>query len=76
MNEQRGDEASPTETAREAASAATGGGDYIIRTGADQPWDPEDLTIARGQDPTPKNVERARRDLAEWGPAAIERVVP
>lgn len=48
----------------------------VYRTGADQPWDPEDLAIAKGQDPTPKNVERARRELAEIGPAAIEKCVP
>jgi hypothetical protein len=48
----------------------------VFRTGADQPWDPEDLAVAKGQDPTPKNIERARRELAEWGAAAIERTVP
>jgi len=48
----------------------------VFRTGADQPWDPEDLAMAKGQDPTPKNVERARRELAELGPAAIEKCVP
>ena len=47
-----------------------------IRTGAEQPWDPEDLAEAKGQDPTPANVERARRQLAEEGPAAIEKTVP
>jgi hypothetical protein len=48
----------------------------VYRTGAEQPWDPEDYAVAKGQDPTPKNVERARRELAEWGAAAIERTVP
>jgi len=47
-----------------------------IRTGADQPWDPEDLAVAEGHDPTPRNVERARQELADEGPAAIERTVP
>jgi hypothetical protein len=47
-----------------------------IRTGADQPWDPEDLAVAEGHDPTPRNVERARHELEEDGPAAIERTVP
>jgi hypothetical protein len=47
-----------------------------IRTGADQPWDPEDLAQAKGQDPTPENVERARRQLEKEGPAAIEKTVP
>ena len=48
----------------------------VWRTGADQPWDPEDLAVAEGRDPTPENVERARRELEKWGPAAIERTVP
>lgn len=49
---------------------------YIVRTGADQPWDPEDLAVAEGRDPTPSNVERARRELEQWGQAAIEKTVP
>lgn len=48
----------------------------VYRTGADQPWDPEDYAVAKGWDPTPKNVERARRELDLWGPAAIEKTVP
>ena len=48
----------------------------VIRTGSKQPWDPEDLAVAEGHDPTPKNVERARRELEELGPAAIEKTVP
>ena len=48
----------------------------LIRTGAEQPWDPEDLCVAEGRDPTKANVERARRELAEMGAAAIERTVP
>jgi hypothetical protein len=55
--------------ARAAERAAT-------RTGADQPWDPEDLAVAEGRDPTPDNVERARHELEELGPAAIEKTVP
>ncbi|WP_320067596.1 hypothetical protein [Micromonospora sp. RTGN7] len=54
----------------------TGAGGDNIRTGAEQEWEPEDLVRARGQDLTPKNVERARRDLAEQGPAAVEKTVP
>lgn len=46
------------------------------RTGADQPWEPEDLVIAEGKEPTPENLEEARRRLAEEGPSAIERTVP
>ncbi|GAB1642836.1 hypothetical protein [Krasilnikovia sp. MM14-A1259] len=47
-----------------------------IRTGADQPWDPVDLATAQGRDPTPENIERARRELERDGAAAIERTVP
>jgi hypothetical protein len=46
------------------------------RTGGEQPWDPEDLAVGKGLDPTPANVERARRELAEDGSAAIEKTVP
>jgi RNA polymerase sigma-70 factor (ECF subfamily) len=48
----------------------------VPRTGAEQPWEPEDLAVAEGHDPTPKAVERARQELEEDGPAAIERTVP
>jgi hypothetical protein len=47
-----------------------------IRTGAEQSWDPEDLAVAEGRDPTPENVERARQELDRDGAAAIERTVP
>jgi hypothetical protein len=56
--------------------AAAAAADAEARTGADQPWDAEDLAVAEGRDPTPRNVERARRELADDGPAAIERTVP
>lgn len=49
---------------------------WDLRTGADQPWDPEDFAIAVGRDPTPANVEWARAFLAEHGASAIERIVP
>ena len=48
----------------------------VARTGAEQPWDPEDLAEAEGRDPTPANIARAARELEEDGPAAIERTVP
>ena len=48
----------------------------LIRTGAEQPWDPEDLAVAEGRDPTRANIERARREIAELGAAAIEKTVP
>ncbi|MEV1142698.1 hypothetical protein [Micromonospora sp. NPDC049799] len=59
-----------------ATGTGTGAGGDNIRTGAEQPWEAEDLVKARGQDMTPENLERARRDLAEMGQAAIERTVP
>ncbi|NJP33038.1 hypothetical protein [Micromonospora thermarum] len=59
-----------------ATGTGTGAGGDNIRTGAEQPWEPEDLVAARGQDLTPENIEKARRDLAEKGRAAIERTVP
>lgn len=59
-----------------ATGTGTGAAPDNIRTGGEQPWDPEDLVMARGQDLTPENLERARRDLAEMGQAAIERTVP
>jgi hypothetical protein len=46
------------------------------RTGAEQQWDPEDLAVAEGHDPTRANIERARQELAAEGQAAIERTVP
>ena len=52
------------------------GEEPAVRTGADQPWDPIDLAVAEGRDPTPENIERARRELEKDGPAAIERTVP
>jgi hypothetical protein len=52
------------------------GGAGDRRTGSEQPWDPEDLAVAKGLDPTPENVERARRELAEDGAAAVEKTVP
>lgn len=59
-----------------ATGTGTGAGGDNIRTGAEQPWEPEDLVRARGQDVTPENLERARRDLDELGRAAIEKTVP
>jgi hypothetical protein len=47
-----------------------------FRTGADQPWEPIDLCEAQGRDPTPANIERARRELERDGAKAIEKTVP
>ncbi|MFV2022250.1 hypothetical protein [Micromonospora sp. LOL_023] len=46
------------------------------RTGAEQPWDPVDLAVAKGGDGTREQVEQARRELERDGAAAIERTVP
>lgn len=52
------------------------GGAGDLRTGAKQPWEPADLAVAKGLDPTPENVERARRELDQDGAAAVEKTVP
>ncbi|HEX5543494.1 MAG TPA: hypothetical protein VFX60_18400 [Micromonospora sp.] len=67
----------PTENSIGAPyGVGTSGPGPAPRTGAEQPWDPEDLAAAKGRDATPENVERARRELEEKGQAAIERTVP
>jgi hypothetical protein len=58
------------------ARLTAGARERAARTGADQLWEPEDLARAEGRDPTPENVARARRELADEGAAAIERTVP
>jgi hypothetical protein len=52
------------------------GTEPVIRTGAEQEWEPADLAAAEGRDPTPENIERAREELERDGAAAIERTVP
>jgi hypothetical protein len=47
-----------------------------FRTGADQQWDPGDFVRATGRDPTPANIEWARKVLAEEDGAAVDRIVP
>ena len=47
------------------------------RTGAEQPWEPADLAMAEGRDPTPDNLERAREEMDREGTAAaVEKTVP
>jgi len=67
-----------TESSDAGAGPDTGdaGAEPVIRTGADQPWEPIDLAEAQGKDPTPENIERARQELEKDGPAAIEKTVP
>jgi hypothetical protein len=52
------------------------GQEPVLRTGAEQEWEPVDLAVAEGRDPTPANIERARKELERDGAAAIERTVP
>ncbi|MTE18043.1 hypothetical protein F0L17_02635 [Streptomyces sp. TRM43335] len=47
-----------------------------LRTGGDQPVDPEDLVRLSGREPTPERVEEARKQLEEHGAAAVERYLP
>ncbi|KOU42206.1 hypothetical protein ACFWHQ_15445 [Streptomyces sp. NPDC060334] len=47
-----------------------------LYTGAERPFDPEDLVMARGQEPTPERLEKARQMIEKEGPAALERYLP
>lgn len=66
----------PTDEAPTDEAPSGEPGPATLRTGAEQSWDPEDVAIAEGRDPTPENVERAQRELDEHGRAIIERIVP
>ncbi len=50
--------------------------DWQPRTGAEQEWEPEDMAMAEGKDPTPENMRAAAEQMAEEGPAAIDKTVP
>ncbi|MEV7612456.1 hypothetical protein [Streptomyces sp. NPDC089799] len=45
-------------------------------TGGERPYDPEDLVMATGADPTPERVEKARKLMEEKGMTVIERYLP
>ncbi|MFI9718842.1 hypothetical protein ACIHFE_04180 [Streptomyces sp. NPDC052396] len=47
-----------------------------LYTGAERPFDPEDLVLASGHDLTPERIEAARRHIEEKGAAALERYLP
>ncbi|MCM1969247.1 hypothetical protein ABT024_11150 [Streptomyces sp. NPDC002812] len=47
-----------------------------LYTGSEHPFDPEDLVMARGQDPTPERVEKARKLIEKEGARALERYLP
>ncbi|POX54505.1 hypothetical protein C3489_13660 [Streptomyces sp. Ru71] len=44
------------------------------RTGTDV--SPEDVVLAAGRDITPRNLEWAKRKLAQEGPAALDKLLP
>jgi hypothetical protein len=69
----RGTDGRPAGTGQRGTGAAD---TRSVRTGAEQPWDPVDLAVAEGRDPTPRNAERARQERDRDGSAAIERTVP
>ncbi|MCB5178445.1 hypothetical protein [Streptomyces antimicrobicus] len=48
----------------------------ILWTGGERAYDPEDLVMATGADPTPERVEKARKLIEEKGAAVIERYLP
>lgn len=50
--------------------------DRLLHTGAGDTVTAEDLVLASGRDLTPKNIEWARRKLAERGRSAIEEQLP
>lgn len=45
-------------------------------TGGERPYDPEDLVMVTGHDPTPERVEQARKLIEKEGPQVIERFLP
>ena len=50
--------------------------DSSLHTGSEHEIDPEDLVMASGRDCTPELIEKARLELEEHGPAAVERYLP
>ncbi|MFD3547509.1 hypothetical protein ACFWUW_18230 [Streptomyces sp. NPDC058655] len=45
-------------------------------SGGERPYDPEDLVMVRGMEPTPERLEKARRMMEKEGPQVIERYLP
>jgi hypothetical protein len=45
-------------------------------TGGERAYDPEDLVMATGADPTPERVEKARKLIEKEGRTVIERYLP
>ncbi|WP_416976741.1 hypothetical protein [Streptomyces sp. T028] len=50
--------------------------DKLLHTRTGTEVSPEDMVLATGRDLTPRNLEWARRKLAEEGPSAIEKLLP
>ncbi|MEU1182999.1 hypothetical protein ABZ464_36240 [Streptomyces sp. NPDC005820] len=50
--------------------------DNLLHTRTGTEVSPEDMVLATGRDLTPRNLEWARRKLAEEGPTAIEKLLP
>ncbi|MER5869410.1 hypothetical protein [Streptomyces sp. NPDC002044] len=45
-------------------------------SGGERPYDPEDLVMVRGMEPTPERLEKARQMIEKEGPQVIERYLP
>ncbi|MGC9496012.1 hypothetical protein [Streptomyces sp. WG7] len=67
-------EASRPSEARAGDDRATP--DELLHTRNGTDVSPEDLVLAAGRDVTPKNLEWARRKLAEEGAAALDKLLP
>ncbi|MFJ4963246.1 hypothetical protein EES43_01075 [Streptomyces sp. ADI96-02] len=50
--------------------------DRLLHTGAVERPTAEDLVLASGRDLNPRNLEWARRRLAEDGRSAVDRLLP
>ncbi|MFY1675802.1 MULTISPECIES: hypothetical protein [unclassified Streptomyces] len=50
--------------------------DDLLHTRTGTEVTPEDLVLAAGRDLTERDLEWARRKLAEEGPAALEKLLP
>ncbi|MET9957653.1 hypothetical protein ABZ128_00920 [Streptomyces sp. NPDC006326] len=60
----------------ESDQQPTGDRPAKLWTGGERAYDPEDLVMATGADPTPERVEKARQLIEKEGPEVIERYLP
>ncbi|WP_133915965.1 hypothetical protein [Streptomyces sp. NBC_00582] len=65
---------SPQDAARPSPDRVTP--DSLLHTRTGTEVSPEDMVLATGRDLTPRNLEWAKRKLAEEGPSAIEKLLP